>query len=1082
MDNSFAQCGAGVENIKITNYCNNQYACWAITNPSTASSYRWNASSSYDVTNPAATGTDYGYSTSFCSPTRLATPTGTATGQVQYYYVKETPAIAIPAPSSLNVAGSPPVATFSMTFTTTSVIRMNSVEIPIVIYTPANTYQTQIEIQGSGGTQYSPVYSFTGSSAIQISGQDYYVTVPVNLSLTAPGVYTISVVKTSSVLDGIINTNGAYSGGTYPSLSIGGGVLNPIYSGTNSSIIYNWNYTSYCGPSPSGYAYPTTTGCCTPILYNPTVGAATNIIQTGSQTVTISAAVFSSTVTGYYQWYLNGNSIPGANGPGPNETFIATTAGIYTARVADNAADINNVSCYAQSNWELDERAIFAAITSSPGVGPYCIGNVFMITATTSGSDITWTPSGTLTEISPYVVQYTANVLGDVQISVSANITMNDKILNGNFETGVISPSSTQLSYQNDPGGTNGSYTIKTSVPAQVNGTGNNSFWEPCTGTGDFFIANGFDGTNSNNVVWSQTALNITPGQNYTLSFDITNISTNANVPQATGADIDIQLQVYINGVTVGGVVTSGANGLLSNVCNWTTVYIPWTDGTSDTQANIQIKQVNLFQGGGLDFGLDNIHFGGLVSQNAQVIVGPITDCSSIKASESGCSGNMLTLSSTVAGGMVFDYWKDPLGNTIGTTATLTVSSTLSGIYTAYGNLPLTSLQALQNGDFESGNVGFLNGNPTYFAYQSSLGGGGNNTYTITTNSQDGNGSWVVIPPAPSPYSTATSVGTNIFVSDEKTISSPKVGNDIVGWTFSATAGEQFQFYGYAANLHNSITCTSALCGYDVWPGFIGIVINNVTVTSLNIPRDNNWHQMSAVWTAPTTGSFTLNVVDLSSATAQAGFGDDVALDNFSLTPLYAMKTATVSGPACVLPVTFESFNLSKVSKGVNLIWNVSEEINVRDYSVERSNDGVNFLSIGSVPYRWSVSSGGFVSGYSFIDTNPIIGTGYYRIREIDLDGYSTLTNIESIDLTNVVNSIVVVPNLVSKGDPITVYNHTSDPVYVSVQSLDGKEIDQQTILTPGANTYYTSKLSAGMYLFHFQSNGILSVKKVVVQ
>jgi len=202
------------------------------------------------------------------------------------------------------------------------------------------------------------------------------------------------------------------------------------------------------------------------------------------------------------------------------------------------------------------------------------------------------------------------------------------------------------------------------------------------------------------------------------------------------------------------------------------------------------------------------------------------------------------------------------------------------------------------------------------------------------------------------------------------------------------------------ANLHKDVNQTA----FTVYSANIGIEIGTSTVTSLALASTNSWNFISGVWTAPTTGSFTLNVADYSTSAAQAGFGNDIALDNFSLRPLFGtFKTATVTGPVCVLSIELKSFEVTKKANGVLLEWKSASIGNRNGFYIERSDDGINFATIGFVDGSTSTTQ------FSFLDKKPLQGVNYYRLRQNDLDGKLDYSEIKSINLQEY--AIEVYPN-----------------------------------------------------------------------
>lgn len=82
-------------------------------------------------------------------------------------------------------------------------------------------------------------------------------------------------------------------------------------------------------------------------------------------------------------------------------------------------------------------------------------------------------------------------------------------------------------------------------------------------------------------------------------------------------------------------------------------------------------------------------------------------------------------------------------------------------------------------------------------------------------------------------------------------------------------------------------------------------------------------------------------------------------------------------------PVEFISFTAKQVGADVQLDWSTALEINSDRFEIERSEDGISFSKIGSLP-----STGGQDGAdYQFYDLSPLVGSNIYRLRQVDLDG-----------------------------------------------------------------------------------------------
>ncbi len=115
--------------------------------------------------------------------------------------------------------------------------------------------------------------------------------------------------------------------------------------------------------------------------------------------------------------------------------------------------------------------------------------------------------------------------------------------------------------------------------------------------------------------------------------------------------------------------------------------------------------------------------------------------------------------------------------------------------------------------------------------------------------------------------------------------------------------------------------------------------------------------------------------------------------------------------PAMVLPVTFLDVKATLNNANVLVEWTVEAESNLKHYEVERSLDGNTFSKTATVSA--DKTNGG---RYQWLDQNPATGNNYYRIRSLDLDGKTSLTQIVKVQIESSPGSISVYPNPISNG------------------------------------------------------------------
>ena len=171
---------------------------------------------------------------------------------------------------------------------------------------------------------------------------------------------------------------------------------------------------------------------------------------------------------------------------------------------------------------------------------------------------------------------------------------------------------------------------------------------------------------------------------------------------------------------------------------------------------------------------------------------------------------------------------------------------------------------------------------------------------------------------------------------------------------------------------------------------------------------------------------------------------DDTTNYTFAVTAAAASKAADrfriVFKPINVLPVTFTSIKATQQTGNVAVEWTVSNQLNIRHYSIEKSTNGRVFTAAGS---QVAIGVNGSNQAYNWLDVNPANGFNYYRIKSVDANGGFKFTSIVKVVLGKGASSFTISPN-----------------------PVEGNTVNLQFANKPGGN--YTIRLvnSAGQILF----------------
>lgn len=159
-----------------------------------------------------------------------------------------------------------------------------------------------------------------------------------------------------------------------------------------------------------------------------------------------------------------------------------------------------------------------------------------------------------------------------------------------------------------------------------------------------------------------------------------------------------------------------------------------------------------------------------------------------------------------------------------------------------------------------------------------------------------------------------------------------------------------------------------------------------------------------------------------------------------------------------VMPLKLLSFAASPDPAGALLTWETSDEVNTDYFSIERSNNGVDFSPVGKLSTT-GINKGN-TNKYQYIDKNATSGLLYYRLKMIDLDKTFTYSAVQKVTVGEKAN-IILYPN---PADHMITLKGVAKYSKARVTDMAGL-----TLITSNINgdelTLDVSRLKPGMYL-----------------
>jgi len=198
----------------------------------------------------------------------------------------------------------------------------------------------------------------------------------------------------------------------------------------------------------------------------------------------------------------------------------------------------------------------------------------------------------------------------------------------------------------------------------------------------------------------------------------------------------------------------------------------------------------------------------------------------------------------------------------------------------------------------------------------------------------------------------------------------------------------------------------------------------------------------------------------------------------------YDLKTAKdyvfcVSGKGMnALPVGID-FNAYKMGNKSSLNWSFPSILNNLLYIIERSENGLNWLTVDSI-----VNINNAIQiDYKYIDATPLNGINFYRIKMVSADGKIVYSSIKSLNFDTGGKGFIVYPNPAKEGITIELNSSikSTDVRRILLIDLMGKVVFSKDVYQQNINT---TNLTGGFYIVRIilNDNKIFNEKLEVVK
>lgn len=224
-----------------------------------------------------------------------------------------------------------------------------------------------------------------------------------------------------------------------------------------------------------------------------------------------------------------------------------------------------------------------------------------------------------------------------------------------------------------------------------------------------------------------------------------------------------------------------------------------------------------------------------------------------------------------------------------------------------------------------------------------------------------------------------------------------------------------------------------------------------------------------------TTGGGTLNNHNGDGRLVAHGYMIRRGLGSFS-----EFGAGSGTGQGVGLPISLVNFTAQYKDKFVEIKWITATETNNDFFTVERSSDGVSFETLNVFE---AVGNSSEENEYYAVDRHPLPATSYYRLKQTDLNGAYSYSEIIPVYHPGASSCLSVCPNPLS-GRNVTV-RLLKGANEIMLTDLSGKTIFFRTLDSPEETwreIQFPDNITSGLYFFTIRLEEESINEKLIIQ
>jgi hypothetical protein len=218
----------------------------------------------------------------------------------------------------------------------------------------------------------------------------------------------------------------------------------------------------------------------------------------------------------------------------------------------------------------------------------------------------------------------------------------------------------------------------------------------------------------------------------------------------------------------------------------------------------------------------------------------------------------------------------------------------------------------------------------------------------------------------------------------------------------------------------------------------------------------------NSAWALASFGSFTLINGTVNTPVTLRIYGSNGTGTPAVNTANWRIDDLQINYAVSVAPITLKSFSATVNSNTINLKWLTANESNIKNYAVEKSENGINFTPIATISAKNNAEN-----SYQYTDVAATKNTLYYRLKIEDNNGKIIYSSIARVDNIDVASKLFIYPTVATTS--INAKLKADKNTLATIQIIDaiGKVTTQKSWnISTGINTMPIdiTNLSKGVY------------------